>query len=230
MIDRNSRRTLSPRMSTSHHLVAPPHRNHPLGEASVDVFLIDGRSQDLDLLDGIRHLAEQGIDIHPLLASAAEGQSDRQASRDRLTAQFATFDAAKAQCFLPKDRERLLAVVEAGFGDFKDFNMRVRAIFAQRVTKQSGRLARLNTRARAAFASRIASRVLARLERALVAPRASGAPSYPPSAASAATTTAASRSPGPPTPIPYRQHDKPATLPSCAGASSTSGWFGGWGG
>ena len=34
------------------------------------------------------------IDIHPLLASAAEGQqSDRQASRDRLMAQFATFDS-----------------------------------------------------------------------------------------------------------------------------------------
>ena len=77
------------------------------------------------------------IDIHPLLASAAEGQqSDRQASRDRLTAQFATFDAAKAQCFLAKDRQRLLAVVEAGFGDFKEFNKRVRATFAARTASR----------------------------------------------------------------------------------------------
>ena len=76
------------------------------------------------------------IDIHPLLASAAEGQSDRQATRDRLTAQFAAFDAAEAQCFLAKDRQRLLAVVEAGFGDFKDFNTRVRAIFAARVVSR----------------------------------------------------------------------------------------------
>ena len=29
-----------------------------------------------------------------------------------------TFDAAKAQCHLPGDRHRLLAVVESGFGDF----------------------------------------------------------------------------------------------------------------
>eukprot|EP00964_Phaeocystis_antarctica_P097367 scaffold63493_cov69-Phaeocystis_antarctica.AAC.8 len=31
--------------------------------------------------------------------------------------QFATFDAAKAQCFLASDRERLLAVIEASFGE-----------------------------------------------------------------------------------------------------------------
>ena len=82
--------------------------------------------------------ALERIDIHPLLASAAERQSfsDRQASRDRLTAQFAAFDAAKARCFLNKDRQRLLAVVEAGFGDFKDFNTRVRAIFAARIASR----------------------------------------------------------------------------------------------
>ena len=54
-------------------------------------------------------------------------------SRDKLKAQFAGFDAAKAQCFLAKDRQRLLAVVEAGFGDFKEFNTRVRSVFAARV-------------------------------------------------------------------------------------------------
>ena len=26
---------------------------------------------------------------------------------------------SQAECFLPKDRERLLAVIEAGFGDFR---------------------------------------------------------------------------------------------------------------
>ena len=70
------------------------------------------------------------IDLYPLLTSAAEGQSDR------LTEQFAAFDAAKAQCFLPKDRQRLLAVVEAGFGDFKEFNKRVRAVFAARAASR----------------------------------------------------------------------------------------------
>jgi hypothetical protein len=36
------------------------------------------------------------------------------------------FDASKARCFLPSDRERLLAVIETGFGDFKPFNLLVR--------------------------------------------------------------------------------------------------------
>ena len=77
------------------------------------------------------------IDVHLLLTpAAAEGQADRQAGQARLTAQFAAFDAAKAQCFLDRDRQRLLAVVEAGFGDFKEFNTRVRAIFAARVVSR----------------------------------------------------------------------------------------------
>ena len=47
--------------------------------------------------------------------------------------QFAGFDAAKAQCFLPSDREHLLAVIEAGFGDFHDFNRIARTLFASRL-------------------------------------------------------------------------------------------------
>ena len=77
------------------------------------------------------------IEIRLLLASAAEGRSDRQASRDRLTAQFATFDAAKAQCSLNKDRQRLLAVVEAGFGDVKRFNIKMRNVFESRLVGSS---------------------------------------------------------------------------------------------
>ena len=34
--------------------------------------------------------------------------------------------ASKARCFMPSDRERLLAVIETGFGDFKPFNLLVR--------------------------------------------------------------------------------------------------------
>ena len=46
---------------------------------------------------------------------------------------FATFDAAKAQCFLARDRDRLLAVIEASFGDFYHFNRVVRTLFASRL-------------------------------------------------------------------------------------------------
>ena len=41
---------------------------------------------------------------------------------------------SQAKCFLAKDRQRLLAVIEAGFGDFREFNKIVRNIFASRTT------------------------------------------------------------------------------------------------
>ena len=43
---------------------------------------------------------------------------------------LAAFDAAKAQCFLDKDRQKLLGVIEAGFGDLVPFNALVRNILA----------------------------------------------------------------------------------------------------
>jgi hypothetical protein len=54
-----------------------------------------------------------------------EDHTDPAAAKEELKTQFAKFDAAKAECFLPKDKHRLLAVVEAGFGDFKMFNQLV---------------------------------------------------------------------------------------------------------
>ena len=43
-------------------------------------------------------------------------------------ATLASFDAAQAQCYLPKDRQHLLAVIEAGMGDFVPFNRVVRGM------------------------------------------------------------------------------------------------------
>jgi len=39
------------------------------------------------------------------------------------------------QCFLPSDREHLLAVIEAGFGDFDDFNRVARDLLATRISR-----------------------------------------------------------------------------------------------
>ena len=58
---------------------------------------------------------------------------DPAAAKKELKKQFAKFDAAKAECYLPEDKHRLLAIVEAGFGDFKVFNQRVRSIFDDRL-------------------------------------------------------------------------------------------------
>ena len=43
-----------------------------------------------------------------------------------------SFDALKAKCFLRSDRERLLAVIEAAFGDCNPFNQLVRGILARK--------------------------------------------------------------------------------------------------
>jgi len=52
------------------------------------------------------------------------------------------FDARKAQCFLAKDRQKLLAVVEASFGTFGPFNRIVRGFFAEEWDEiESGRAA-----------------------------------------------------------------------------------------
>ena len=73
---------------------------------------------------------DQGrVEIH-LIAHPDDDQTE---ARRQLTEQFATFDAGKAQCFLAKDRERLLAVIEAGFGDFYEFNRVARNLLASRL-------------------------------------------------------------------------------------------------
>ncbi len=81
------------------------------------------------------------IEIHALSASddAPTSPADGRRGLDDLKHQFATFDAAKAQCFLPKDKHRLLAVVEAGFGSFEGFNTTMRGVFDERVRRESTR-------------------------------------------------------------------------------------------
>ena len=80
---------------------------------------------------------DQGrVEIHLI----AHPDDDQKEARRLLTTQFATFDAAKARCFLASDREHLLAVNEAGFGDFDDFNRIARNLFVSRLHDDSLRL------------------------------------------------------------------------------------------
>ena len=76
--------------------------------------------------------AQERVEIH-LIAHPDDDQTE---ARPRLTEQFASFDASKAQCFLPSDREHLLAVIEAGFGDFDDFNRVARNLLVRRVSRR----------------------------------------------------------------------------------------------
>ena len=72
---------------------------------------------------------QERVEIH-LIAHPDDDQTE---ARRSLTEQFATFDAGKARCFLASDREHLLAVIEAGFGDFDDFNRIARNLLASRL-------------------------------------------------------------------------------------------------
>lgn len=56
------------------------------------------------------------------------------------------FEAGKATCFLLVDRQKLLAVIEAGFGSFTPFNTIVRAIFAEKLIAGSSAKANLPTK------------------------------------------------------------------------------------
>ena len=57
------------------------------------------------------------------------------ASEDEALERFHSFDSSAAQCYLPEDRERLLGVVESGFGDHASFNKVVRKLFIERSRK-----------------------------------------------------------------------------------------------
>ena len=54
------------------------------------------------------------------------------------------FDAAHAKCFLVEDQERLLAIVEAGFGSLAPFSALIRGIFRDaRATHLESKIDRL---------------------------------------------------------------------------------------
>ena len=50
-----------------------------------------------------------------------------------LAARLTTFDAGAAKCFLDRDRQKLLAVIEATFGTFSPFNKLVRELFKKQL-------------------------------------------------------------------------------------------------
>ena len=76
---------------------------------------------------------QERVEIH-LIAHPDDDQTE---ARRLLTGQFATFDAGKARCYLASDCEHLLAVVEAGFGDFFDFNRVARSLLVSRLQAMS---------------------------------------------------------------------------------------------
>ena len=50
-----------------------------------------------------------------------------------LAVRLTSFDAGAAKCFLDRDRQKLLAVIEATFGTFSPFNKIVRELFKKQL-------------------------------------------------------------------------------------------------
>ena len=84
--------------------------------------------------------AQERVEIY-LIAHPDLDRRSQMETRRLLTEQFSTFDAGKARCFLASDREHLLAVIEASFGDFYDFNRIARNLLASRLRNPSFPLA-----------------------------------------------------------------------------------------
>ena len=69
------------------------------------------------------------VQVVGLVGAEAGGQGDARAA---LRESFATFGARNSECFKSEDRERLLGVIEAGFGLLDDFDLLVRHLLSTR--------------------------------------------------------------------------------------------------
>jgi len=78
----------------------------------------------------LSHVSEKSR--QPSLHESVQGDGVAQIRK-----QFKTFDARMAKCYKAEDRERLLAVIESGFGSFDAFNMLVSGLFDQSAVKSS---------------------------------------------------------------------------------------------
>ena len=65
--------------------------------------------------------------------------TDDDYSEADLLGKLVQFDAGEAQCFLPGDRHKLLATIEASFGTFHPFNKIVSSIFQDKLVRRGGR-------------------------------------------------------------------------------------------
>ena len=57
------------------------------------------------------------------------------ASVEAVKSSFRAFRGEKAECFLAADRHKLLGVIEASFGDFREFDRLVRSMLEARRQK-----------------------------------------------------------------------------------------------
>ena len=91
-----------------------------------------------------------GGEVERIVLMDIEGKTPEQ-----LRNTLARFDALKASCFKTTDREKLLGVIEAGYGDLRAFNMEVRSLLGpvappSRIARNATMPGRIGSGARAA--------------------------------------------------------------------------------
>jgi len=74
------------------------------------------------------------ITVLPIGQDATSSTVGVSALLARTVRKLEAFDASCAQCFKTEDRDRLLSIIEAGYGDFREFNTIVRKALEQRMS------------------------------------------------------------------------------------------------
>mmetsp|Transcript_115241 Transcript_115241/g.325651 ORF Transcript_115241/g.325651 Transcript_115241/m.325651 type:complete len:526 (+) Transcript_115241:104-1681(+) len=75
-----------------------------------------------------------GGELERIIVIPIDANGSTETVSESIMQEFKTFDAKKAMCFYEKDRQHLLSVIEAGFGNFDVFNEIVRHALVARCT------------------------------------------------------------------------------------------------
>ena len=80
---------------------------------------------------------KMGGDIHRITILRIDaGDEDEKHEEYEANDLFDKVDVSKCECFLEKDRQRLMGIIEQGFGEFDDFNDIVQQVFKERVVNR----------------------------------------------------------------------------------------------
>ena len=90
-----------------------------------------GHLERVNVMRLVSAKAEVPPGTEPVDEDAAGADDDVGDNATGLQRSFATFEARNAKCFKSEDRERLLGVIEAGFGVIDDFDLLVRHLLSR---------------------------------------------------------------------------------------------------
>ena len=117
-------------------MIAP--RQHATQRAGVE--LSSPRSQASSSLTGTDAVEDS---VTSPTGGRARGYSVGDAEMKDLMAAFSMFDANNSKCFVESDRQRLLGVIETGFGSAREFDRLIRTTFVAQLKQANCSVAQL---------------------------------------------------------------------------------------